>query len=93
MKKAALLVIFACALAGNYPITVECQTAHKTAVRATANRYYRTELYFGRSIPGGGGVTDEEWEDFLLDEVTALHGDATSVELAALADASGIESG
>lgn len=32
--------------------------------------YYRTELYFGRSKPGGGMVTDAEWERFLNDVVT-----------------------
>jgi len=32
--------------------------------------YYGTELYFGLSIPGGGKVTDDEWETFLSDFVT-----------------------
>lgn len=35
-----------------------------------ADSYYRTELYFGRSIPGGGFVTEEEWDKFLAEVVT-----------------------
>ena len=37
---------------------------------ALADSYYRTELYFGRSIPGGGMVLDEEWDKFLAEVVT-----------------------
>lgn len=35
-----------------------------------ADKFYRTELYFGMNIPGGGTVSDEEWNDFLEKEVT-----------------------
>lgn len=37
-----------------------------------SERYHRTELYIGRSIPGGRMVSDEEWEKFLSDVVTPL---------------------
>ena len=37
-----------------------------------AENYYRTELYMGRSVPGGGMVSDESWERFLSDVVTPL---------------------
>lgn len=39
-------------------------------VAYTPDRYYRTELYFGLSKPGGSEVTAEEWAQFLADEVT-----------------------
>ena len=37
---------------------------------SAAEKYYRTELYFGRSKPDGSVVTDEEWTRFLNDVVT-----------------------
>ena len=35
-----------------------------------ADRFFRTELYFGTDKPGGGKVTAEEWDKFLEAEVT-----------------------
>ena len=37
---------------------------------AKAERFYRTELYMGMSIPGGSMVSDEAWEKFLAEVVT-----------------------
>ena len=37
---------------------------------AAADKYYRTELYFGTDKPGGGKVSAEEWDKFLETEVT-----------------------
>ena len=48
-----------------------------TVIRAES--YYRTELYMGRSIPGGGMVSDEAWEKFLSDVVTPLFPDGFTV--------------
>jgi len=42
------------------------------------------ELYFGRSIPGGGQVSDENWQRFLDEEVTPRFPDGLTVQ-----DASG----
>ena len=42
----------------------------QTAQIFFADRYYRTELYFGTDKPGGGKVTAEEWDKFLEMEVT-----------------------
>lgn len=39
---------------------------------AKAAKYFRTELYMGRSIPGAGTVTDQEWTLFLAEIVTPL---------------------
>ena len=32
--------------------------------------YYKTELYMGMSVPGGGTVSETAWEDFLSEIVT-----------------------
>lgn len=44
-----------------------------------ADLYYRTELYFGRSIPGGGTVSDEEWAKFLAEVVTPRFPDGFTI--------------
>jgi hypothetical protein len=36
-------------------------------------------LYFGRSIPGGGGVSEDEWAAFLRDVVTPRFPDGLTV--------------
>lgn len=48
-------------------------------VRTEGEKYYRTELYFGRSIPGGGMVTDEQWEQFLDEAVTPRFPDGFTI--------------
>lgn len=73
MRKIAALVI-----AGVLSLTAMAYqpispTAAVSRTISTANRFdsfYRTELYFGRSIPDGGLVSDEEWNKFLADVVT-----------------------
>ena len=35
-----------------------------------AEKFYRSELYFGRSIPGGGAVSEQDWNSFLAEIVT-----------------------
>ena len=42
-------------------------------------KYFRTELYFGRSIRGGGKISDEQWKQFLADEVTPRFPDGFTV--------------
>lgn len=51
-------------------IAVPAAQVHLTGPVVLAESYYRTELYFGRSKPDGGTVTDEEWKQFLADVVT-----------------------
>ncbi len=36
----------------------------------TGHRQTRTELYFGSAKPGGGAVTEGEWQAFLKGEIT-----------------------
>jgi hypothetical protein len=45
----------------------------------SVDRYYRTELYFGRSKPDGSIVTDEAWDKFLNDVVTPRFPDGFTV--------------
>jgi len=52
--------------------------SHIPAVES-AEKYYRTELFFGRSIPGGGMVSDEQWEQFLAEIVTPRFPDGFTI--------------
>ena len=53
--------------------------ATSSAPVVRAENYYRTELYMGRSIPGGGMVSDEAWEKFLAEVVTPFFPDGFTV--------------
>jgi hypothetical protein len=48
-------------------------------VAALGDKFYRTELYCGRSKPGGGMVSDAEWEQFLAEEVTPRFPDGFTI--------------
>jgi hypothetical protein len=45
----------------------------------TFESYSRTDLYMGMSIPGGGMVSDSDWERFLNEVVTPLFPDGFTV--------------
>jgi len=71
MKRTFSILIIAVAIftagdvaAMTFPVT---PAAYQTE---RIDNYYRTELYFGRSIPGGGMVSDDEWDKFLAEVVT-----------------------
>ena len=70
MRRAVRLTIlvFCLAVGGISPALGGAQPLSKVTIQARP--FYRTELYFGRSIPSGGTVSDDEWEKFLLDVVT-----------------------
>lgn len=38
----------------------------------TSGKYFRSELFMGLSIPGGGVVSEEDWEKFLSEVVTPM---------------------
>jgi hypothetical protein len=44
-----------------------------------ADKFLRTELYFGTDIPGGGKVSAEDWDKFLEVEVTPRFPDGFTV--------------
>ncbi len=50
-----------------------------SAVSAAAEKFIRTELYFGRSKPDGSTVTDDEWAKFLTEVVTPRFPDGFTV--------------
>lgn len=69
-----LIFLSICLSLGSF-IAVPAQQSGGSVSRATivrAETYYRTELYLGRSIPGGGIIGDDAWEKFLSDIVTQL---------------------
>ena len=53
--------------------------SNQNEVIFSADKYIRTELYFGRSLPDGSVVTDEEWAKFLNDVVTPRFPDGFTV--------------
>jgi hypothetical protein len=53
--------------------------AKNPAAVVRAEKYYRTELYMGMSIPGGEMISDADWERFLNDVVTPLFPEGFSV--------------
>jgi len=52
-------------------LTDPARSASSVSDEVSGNRFYRTELYFGRGKPDGGTVSDDEWKDFLDREVTS----------------------
>lgn len=66
---AAVLVIFS-AFCLNAATLGQSPAPARPTVVAKAEKFYRTELYFGRSKPDGGSVSDDEWKGFLADVVT-----------------------
>jgi Protein of unknown function (DUF3574) len=66
------------AIAGCAPVRVSPSPAAASAVAARADTV-ADRLFFGRSIPGGGTVSDDEWAAFLRDVVTPKFPDGLSV--------------
>ncbi len=51
----------------------------QTSENFLADKFYRTELYFGTDKKGGGKVSDDDWNKFLETEVTARFPDGFTV--------------
>lgn len=70
LKKTILVAFLSLCLCGCLNVA-QAQSARTSpaAERKTA-RFYRTEIYFGRSKPDGGRVSDDDWSDFLANTVT-----------------------
>lgn len=61
--------LFVCLVSGAHlPIFANFSNTPTSQI-VFAEKFFRTELYFGMDKPGGA-VTDEEWDKFLADEVT-----------------------
>ena len=48
-------------------------------VREVAEKFIRTELYFGRNIPTGGRVSESDWQKFVDEVVTPRFPDGLTV--------------
>ena len=80
MKQTALLIAISIALAlSGEAAAQQAAPAPIAPAIVKAESFYRTELYFGRSIPGGGMVSDDAWEEFLSEVVTPLFPDGFTV--------------
>jgi hypothetical protein len=53
--------------------------ANANDCRAPLSRAYQIELYFGRSLPGGGSVSDWQFRKFLAEIVTPRFPDGLTV--------------
>lgn len=80
MKKHVSLVILALAfMFSGQSVVPASPTDQLEPTVVFADNYYRTELYFGRSKPGAGMVTDAEWETFLAEVVTPRFPDGFTI--------------
>src|SRR5215204_3225075 len=75
-----LLIVFVLSISFNSSITAQrTGTAPAAPPAIRAEKFYRTELYMGMSIPGGSMVSDDAWEKFLSEVVTPLFPDGFSI--------------
>lgn len=51
----------------------------KIVFETTAEKFIRTELYFGRNIPTGGTVSESDWQKFVDEVVTPRFPDGLTV--------------
>jgi hypothetical protein len=80
MRSRILIATTCLILAIVVPASAQQTAATPAPVREVKfEKYYRTELYMGMSIPGGAMVSDSDWEKFLSDFVTPLFPDGFSV--------------
>jgi len=80
MRSRILIATTCLILAIVVPASAQQTAATPAPVREVKfEKYYRTELYMGMSIPGGAMVRDSDWEKFLSDFVTPLFPDGFSV--------------
>jgi len=80
MRSRILIATTCLILAIGVPASAQQTAATPAPVREVKfEKYYRTELYMGMSIPGGAMVSDSDWEKFLSDFVTPLFPDGFSV--------------
>lgn len=73
---AAMILSSVFAMSAETPASTVLTEPHFTV---NTSPFYRTELYFGRSISGGGIVSDDEWEKFLADVVTPRFPDGFTI--------------
>lgn len=52
------------------PAPIASAECDEVAPGVGSEAWIRTELYFGTTTPDGGELTDQEWQDFLDEEIT-----------------------
>ena len=58
---------------------IQAQTPATPAARAKQQILTKDELYFGMSKPGGGMISEAQWEQFLKSEITPRFSDGLTV--------------
>lgn len=80
MKDLVRSLLLLAAIFGWYESTIAQNPAPARAVPAAkAEKFLRTELYFGRSKPDGTAVSEDEWNRFLAEVVTPRFPDGFTV--------------
>ncbi|HEX6747619.1 MAG TPA: DUF3574 domain-containing protein [Longimicrobium sp.] len=79
MRSLTLLATTALTLAACVPVAVAPGPAGVRMAALVSADTVADRLFFGRSIPGGGMVSDDEWAAFLRDVVTPRFPDGLSV--------------
>lgn len=74
-----LLVLLLCLLTFSNLYALSRPNYIDRAAISVSEKYYRTELYFGRSKSNGTVVSEDEWTKFLNDEVTPRFPDGFTV--------------
>jgi hypothetical protein len=64
-------------------LLVGCSGFPQTSCPDGLGTMAQAQLFFGRAIPGGGLVAEEEWQRFLDEEITPRFPDGLTVEDAA----------
>ena len=78
-RKTILILVWLAVAFYSYAPAQSAVPAPTSTSIGRAEKYYRTELYMGMSIPGGSMVSDADWEKFLNDVVTPLFPDGFTV--------------
>jgi hypothetical protein len=76
-RTAIFLILFLIVASSAQPVPAAALSNHGQIFAGA--KFYRTELYFGMNIPGGGTVSEEDWGKFLSDEVTPKFPDGFTV--------------
>lgn len=72
IRLSGMAILFAVALTG-------CSSFSEPRCSAGLKPVTEARLFFGRAIPGGGSVSDAEWQRFVDEEVTPRFPDGLSV--------------
>ncbi len=77
VKNAVLAILLIASLTGGLAAQTDRRTPPNVPIKF--EKYYRTELYMGRSKPDGTLVAEQEWTDFLTETVTPRFPDGFTV--------------